>query len=416
MSNNNNSKKSVDDHTNDHHKNKFKKHSNKVYNSRFESSVKSDDNIKPKEKEVFKPVNNKVYERDLNFDKGDENISQDRSNEYRPRQNYNNRNENREYQPRQNYNNRNENGEYRPRQNYNNRNENGEYRPRQNHNNKNENGEYRPRQNYNNNGEHRSSQSNDSDSTIKVNNLDKNLDEDALRQLFSQFGRINRVSLPKDSRNGQPRGFAYVAFATRSEAESAFENLQGQACGHLLLRLEWAESYKQKNNNGEYRPRQNYNNRQNYNKFDNRDPESIENIEAILKSGKFMHQSKRDELEKKLNYLKENSVVVPLSDQPEFSIPSNNPWSKTKETKVMSNDGVEEANKIAKQLYIEGIQKEKLKKLELQKKKEYAKQKLAYSEDDYYGNEFFEESDYEETVDTNYEELENQYKDSYQDI
>ena len=211
--------------------------------------------------------------------------------------------------------------------------------------------------------------------------------------------------------------------------------MQGQACGHLLLRLEWAESYKQKNNNGEYRPRQNYNNnngehrprqnynnnngeyRQNYNNRQNyRDHESIEDIEAILKSGKFMHQSKRDELEKKLNYLKENSIIVPLSDQPTFSISSNNPWSRTKDTKVMSNDGIEEANKIAKQLYIDGIQKDKLKKLELQKKKDFAKQKLAYSEDDYYGNEFFEESDNEESGDANIEEFENQYKDSYEDI
>ena len=406
MSENNNSKKSVDGQMNGHQNNKFKKHKNKVYNSRFESADKVSQDELPKE--TFKPVNNKVYERDLKLDNTQDEFAQDRNNEYRPRQNYNNRNEN---------------GEYRPRQNYNNRNENGEYRPRQKYNNRNENGEYRPRQNYNNNYD-------SSDSTIKVNNLDKNLDENTLRELFSQFGRVNRVSLPRDSRSGQPRGFAYVTFAARSEAESAFENLQGHTCGHLLLRLEWAESYKQKSNNGEHRPRQDYNNnnreyRQNYNnrnnnKFEKKDSETIEEIEKLLNSGKFLHQTKKEELEKKLSDLKEywspkNQFPTLASNSESLNISSDNPWSKTKDTKVMSDEGVKEANEVAKKIYIENINKQKLKKLELQQKKLDAKNKLSY-EDDYYGEEFFEDEDADDNND--FFEAENviSYDENYEDI
>ena len=184
----------------------------------------------------------------------------------------------------------------------------------------------------------------------------------------------------------------------------------------MLLRLEWAESYKQKSNNGEHRPRQDYNNnnreyRQNYNnngedrprqsynnrnnnKFEKKDSETIEEIEKLLNSGKFLHQTKKEELEKKLSDLKEywspeNQFPTLASNSESLNISSNNPWSKTKDTNVMSDKGVKEANEVAKKIYIENVNKQKLKKLELQQKKLDAKNKLSY-EDDYYGDEFFE--------------------------
>ena len=393
MSTNNNSKKSVDGQMNGHQNNKFKKYKNKVYDSRFESSDKQDKF--EKSKEIFKPVKNQIYDKDVN-------LVQELKN------------------------NTNENNEYRPRQN--NRNYNNEYRPRHNFNNKNEFVE----------------------STIKVNNLDKSFNEDSLHELFSYFGRITRISLPKDDKNGQSKGFAYIAFSTRSEAENAFEKLQGHAFGHLLLRLEWAQSYKQKSNNGEYRPRQNrnddgeynqrqnynnrndnseyrprqnYNNNRNFNKFEKKDPETIEEIEKLLSSGKFLHQNKKEELEKKLSYLKEcsspqNQFPTLPSNSETLNISSNNPWSKTKESKVMSDEGIKEANEIAKKLYIENINKKKLKQLELKEKKDAAKKKLSY-EQEYYGDEFFDEDEEQEDYD-NFCEEENfvpVYDESYeQDI
>lgn len=92
--------------------------------------------------------------------------------------------------------------------------------------------------------------SDSTDCTIKVSNLTTKADEDILRGLFSRFGRVTRVSLPRrDGKNGPSKGFAYIAFATRSEAERAFENLQGHGFGHLILRLEWAKDTQRQQSN-----------------------------------------------------------------------------------------------------------------------------------------------------------------------
>lgn len=84
------------------------------------------------------------------------------------------------------------------------------------------------------------------ENTIRVTNLTKAATQDDLRELFGRFGRINRVSLPHVERieNGktikEPRGFAFIAFWNREDAELAMEKLQGHPYHHLILKLEWA--------------------------------------------------------------------------------------------------------------------------------------------------------------------------------
>ena len=61
-----------------------------------------------------------------------------------------------------------------------------------------------------------------------------------LRQLFSAFGELKQVRLPKKFTGGN-RGFAFIEFASHREAVNAFEAL---ASTHLYGRhmvLEWAE-------------------------------------------------------------------------------------------------------------------------------------------------------------------------------
>lgn len=88
----------------------------------------------------------------------------------------------------------------------------------------------------------------DHENTIRVSNLTKRVTEEDLRELFSHYGRVYRVSLPrvekKDEKGNtykEPRGFAYIAFTNRREAENAMENLQGYGYDHLILKLEWAK-------------------------------------------------------------------------------------------------------------------------------------------------------------------------------
>ena len=90
--------------------------------------------------------------------------------------------------------------------------------------------------------------SNEHENTIRVSNLTKAVTEDDLRDLFSHFGDIFRVSLPRAERkddNGnivkEPRGFAYIAFKRHEDAVVAMEKLQGHGYDHLILKLEWAK-------------------------------------------------------------------------------------------------------------------------------------------------------------------------------
>jgi len=92
----------------------------------------------------------------------------------------------------------------------------------------------------------------DYEMTIRVNNLSTKASEEDLRDLFGRFGSILRVSLPRhaakiDPDTGaisdyrEPKGFAYVAFTRRDDAQKAMDALQSYGYDHLILKLEWAK-------------------------------------------------------------------------------------------------------------------------------------------------------------------------------
>ncbi|KAH7148957.1 hypothetical protein EDB81DRAFT_842295 [Dactylonectria macrodidyma] len=55
---------------------------------------------------------------------------------------------------------------------------------------------------------------------IHISNLDRAVSESDLRQVFSQYGKITRVNVPQ-TLGGKNRGFAFIDFATKDEAEKA---------------------------------------------------------------------------------------------------------------------------------------------------------------------------------------------------
>lgn len=86
------------------------------------------------------------------------------------------------------------------------------------------------------------------DTTIRVSNLTKMVQEDDLRDLFEPFGKVMKVKLPRQTiaivenrEIKEPKGFAYITFYKSEDAEVAFEKLQGYGYDHLILRLEWAK-------------------------------------------------------------------------------------------------------------------------------------------------------------------------------
>ena len=50
-------------------------------------------------------------------------------------------------------------------------------------------------------------------------------DETKLKESFSQFGQLTDVFLPTDRNTGRPRGFGFVTYATRPEAEKAIQQM-----------------------------------------------------------------------------------------------------------------------------------------------------------------------------------------------
>ena len=93
-------------------------------------------------------------------------------------------------------------------------------------------------------------QANTDDNTLRVSNLTKNVTEDDLRDLFEPFGRVQRVYLPRVERvEGsrtfkEPKGFAFIAFLRKDDAELAINKLNGHGYDHLILKVEWAKPNK----------------------------------------------------------------------------------------------------------------------------------------------------------------------------
>ncbi|KAJ0410408.1 hypothetical protein P43SY_002740 [Pythium insidiosum] len=87
----------------------------------------------------------------------------------------------------------------------------------------------------------RESQDDRDSATLRVTNISPDTREDDLKELFRAFGPVSRVYLAKDRETFQSRGFAFVSFMYREDAERALQKLQGYGYDHLILKLEWAK-------------------------------------------------------------------------------------------------------------------------------------------------------------------------------
>ncbi|KAJ4462640.1 putative epsin [Paratrimastix pyriformis] len=58
---------------------------------------------------------------------------------------------------------------------------------------------------------------------VVVSPLTRNINEGHVREIFSKFGDVKRVDFPIDPRANLPRGFAYIEYMSRADAERAVE-------------------------------------------------------------------------------------------------------------------------------------------------------------------------------------------------
>lgn len=79
------------------------------------------------------------------------------------------------------------------------------------------------------------------EAAIRVSNLSDSTTDVDLEDLVKQFGPIQKLYLAKDKNTNLCKGFAYIHFKSRSDAEKAIKSLNGHGYDHLILNAEWSK-------------------------------------------------------------------------------------------------------------------------------------------------------------------------------
>ncbi|KAK1353996.1 Eukaryotic translation initiation factor 3 subunit G [Heracleum sosnowskyi] len=78
------------------------------------------------------------------------------------------------------------------------------------------------------------------ENSVRVTNLSEDTREADLNELCSTFGPVTRTYVSNDQRTGTCRGFGFVNFVNRADAEKAIKVLNGYGYDNLILHVEWA--------------------------------------------------------------------------------------------------------------------------------------------------------------------------------
>jgi len=79
--------------------------------------------------------------------------------------------------------------------------------------------------------------------TLRVTNVSEDASEDDLRDLFSRFGKVFRVYIGRDRETGAGKGYAFVSFENRANAEKAMQKVHGMGYDNLILNCQWSREY-----------------------------------------------------------------------------------------------------------------------------------------------------------------------------
>jgi RNA recognition motif-containing protein len=83
--------------------------------------------------------------------------------------------------------------------------------------------------------------------TIYIGNLSFQASEDDIRDVFTEYGEVTRISLPIDRETGRKRGFAFVDMADEAKEDQAISELDGAEWLGRELRVNKA---RPRNSNG----------------------------------------------------------------------------------------------------------------------------------------------------------------------
>eukprot|EP00434_Breviolum_minutum_P038068 symbB.v1.2.033765.t1/scaffold4187.1/size45811/6 len=79
------------------------------------------------------------------------------------------------------------------------------------------------------------------EATLRVFNLSDDVKEGDLQDLFGQCGRLQRVFLAKDMATFQSKGFAFITYYNKDDAQRAIDRLNGHGYDNLIMKVEWAK-------------------------------------------------------------------------------------------------------------------------------------------------------------------------------
>ena len=79
---------------------------------------------------------------------------------------------------------------------------------------------------------------------IYVGNLAFTVNEEDLRDLFSQFGEVTSVNIVTDRFTKQSKGFGFVEMPNNSEADKAIKGLKGNELKGKNIKISQAEKRK----------------------------------------------------------------------------------------------------------------------------------------------------------------------------
>lgn len=77
--------------------------------------------------------------------------------------------------------------------------------------------------------------------SLKVDNLTYRTNPDELRRKFEKFGDVGDVYIPRDRFNRESRGFAFVRFYEKRDAEYAMEKMDGAVFDGRELKVQFAK-------------------------------------------------------------------------------------------------------------------------------------------------------------------------------
>lgn len=85
---------------------------------------------------------------------------------------------------------------------------------------------------------------------VYVGNLSLNATREDVQQLFAAAGAIEEVAIIQDRDTGRSKGFAFVTFATRQEAQEAVSRFNGQEFMSRPLKVDIAKERERSNRGG----------------------------------------------------------------------------------------------------------------------------------------------------------------------